>query len=72
MELGVAVAVGGGQRLLDQLDAERDELRHELARRLHRPRLVRVDADQRAGRLVAHDPHALEVAGAADLDLERV
>ncbi len=60
------------QRLLDQLDAERLELGHELDRRVHRPGLVGVDPDQGVRRLGAHRADALEVGRAAHLDLEGV
>ncbi len=63
---------GGRQRLLDQLDVERDQLRADVARELDRPRLVGVDADQRVRRLAADDAHALQVVGTAHLDLQGV
>ena len=42
-----AVEVGGRERLLDELDAQLDQLRHQLARGLERPALVAVDAQRR-------------------------
>ena len=72
VQAAVALACRRGQRLLDQLDAERLELGYELDGRVDRPGLVGVDADQRVRRLRPDSPHPFEVAGPADLDLERV
>ena len=61
----------GVQGLLDQLHLEVDQLGRQLPGRLDRPGLVRVDADQRAGRFPANGVDTLQVVGAAHLDLER-
>ncbi len=72
MQAAVAGALLGRERLLDQLDPERPKLRHELHGRVHRPGLVRVDPDQRVGRLCANGANALEIGRPAHLDLECV
>ena len=71
-ELLVGLRRRGGQRLLDQLDVERDQLGADVAGELDRPGLVGVDPDQRVRRFAANGPHPLQVVRAADLDLQRV
>src|SRR5689334_7873755 len=63
----VAREVVGREGLLHELDAELDQRRHQLARRLERPALVAVDAQRRVRRAADHlEPR--EVVGAAHLD----
>jgi hypothetical protein len=64
------VEVGRGKGLLDELYPELNQCRHQLARRIKRPALVRVNA-QRSQGLGAHGLEARQVVRAAKLDLER-
>ena len=64
------VAVGpGAEGLLDELDAERDDLGHQALRVVACPAGVGVDAD-RTGEDATDGPERLEVLRAAELDLE--
>ena len=69
-ELAEAVELAGRERLLDQLDAERDELRAAAAcaRSRSQPSLASTRSGRSQTRAMASQ--ALEVARAADLDLE--